>query len=95
MIIITVENLQDFFYFLKNRISDEIFYYFYLKIIENEKRVFLNFLGKLDAVIILYQIILKLPFFSEEKIKEELDKINLGNIKIIQGKITEMFISIS
>ena len=106
MIVIFIDNIENFITFLENRLMDEIFYE--VKEVKNEpelntktaKEIILHFLAKAGDTLILYETKQTLPFTKEndEKVLESLHSIfNQVNpsLKLIKGKIREIFLSYS
>ncbi|MBD3353818.1 MAG: hypothetical protein GF364_20215 [Candidatus Lokiarchaeota archaeon] len=104
MIVFDIEDLENFMLFLPKRVGDEIFFHVDQEKknsveIREEVRVVLHFLGNLDeSKIALYQT--RLTFkkgASKETIYTEMKKVfeEQGKMKLINGRISEMFISIS
>jgi len=109
MIVIYLDQLQDFVSFFENRISDNIFYE--IKEIPKENdlesakriQITLHFLGKMsDEYLVLYETNIEFQTLDMNKaeaiIIEEMQKIldtTDLNIKLIKGKIREIYISYS
>jgi len=96
MIIIKVEKVEDFVSFLDRRLGDEIFYEF-LDTGENlDTIVVLYYLARIDTLNVIYQVELKFPKVRDrEAIKKKLDEFEFGNIRLIPGKLREIYMSIS
>ncbi|MHA1491612.1 MAG: hypothetical protein ACTSRI_18405 [Promethearchaeota archaeon] len=106
MIVIFVNNIDDFFLFLEKRIMNEIFYEY--KEIKNQINlssevkieIILHFLAKIEEYIILFET--KIDFTKksnsnlDEDIITELQKIFNkvdSSLSLVKGKIREIFIS--
>lgn len=108
MIVIFVDNLENFVEFLKLRIMSEVFYeikeYKNHSEVKNETKfeIILHFLAKVDQNTILYetkQIILKSATDSIEKqiidsLQEIFQKVD-SSLHLVKGKIREIFLSYS
>ena len=100
MIIVTLDEIEDFIAILERRISEYIFFEFIRCDFEG-LRVLLNFLGTLgNQTVVLFQTNLDFPGIKDkkaviEKIKQmDVDKLNL-NLKFIPGTVREIYLSIS
>lgn len=108
MIVIFVDNIENFIGFLKRKIMDEIFYEF--KELKSDSdlsseikiEIILHFLAKVEGNLILYETKLKITKSSNSNIDEEvintLQKIFNqvdSSLKLINGKIREIFLSYS
>lgn len=99
MIIIHLEELNDFASFLDKRLSNEIFFEF----IRPESSfdgicVQLEFLGSLNNTNVLFTTNLDFPKIKDkEAVKEKLKEIKISDLelKLIYGSIREIFFSIS
>lgn len=94
MIIVKVDNLEDFVSFLNRRVGNEIFFEFAEA--GGDTRVILCFLAKIDGIIAIYQGELNFPNIRDQAaIKKKLDEFEFGDIRLISGKIREIVMSIS
>ncbi len=107
MIVIFIDNIENFVEFLeKNRVRDEVFYEF--KEIkhqadlssESEIEIILHFLSKIEQFLVLYETkfstIKSRDSNSDEKVIQELQKIfETRGINLVKGKIREIFLSYS
>ena len=108
MIVIFIDNIENFLSFLDKRIMDQVFYEF--KEIKDEKdlskeikiEVILHYLAKIGDTLILYET--KQKISKEINSNSDMDVINtLQNIfdkadtslKLVKGKIREIFLSYS
>ena len=95
LIIIKVENLDDFAAFLNRRLGDEIFYEF-MEGSGIDTIVVLYYLARIDTLNVIYQVELKFPGVRDRAaIKEKLDEFEFGDIRLIAGKLREIYFSIS
>lgn len=108
MIVIFIDNLENFIEFLKKRIMNEIFYEFKENpslsdlSSEVEIEIILHFLAKVEGNLILYETKQSITKPSNSNIDEEVIN-SLGNIfnkvdpslTLIKGKIREIFLSYS
>ena len=96
MIIIRVEKLEDFVSFLNRRLTDEIIYEFLDTGANLDTMVILYFLAKIDTLNVIYQVELNFPKVRDKNaIKKKLDAFEFGDIKLIPGKLREIYMSIS
>ncbi|HUX98593.1 MAG TPA: hypothetical protein VMV49_03510 [Candidatus Deferrimicrobium sp.] len=96
MIIIRVEKVEDFVSFLNRRLGNEIFYEFNESSAEIGTNVILYYLAKIDVINVVYQVELFFPKVRDkELIKKKLDEFEFGDIRLIPGKIREIYMSIS
>lgn len=108
MIVIFVDKVEDFIHFLDRRIMDEIFYEFNEPTTERDLtsktslEIILHFLAKLEEYIILYETKLMIQKSSSSTIDEEIIKTFQdvlmeadSNLKLVKGKIREIFLSYS
>ncbi|MFX1293658.1 MAG: hypothetical protein ACFFD2_02190 [Promethearchaeota archaeon] len=96
MIIIKIEKLEDFVSFLNRRLGDEIFYEFVSSDANLNTKVLLYYLAKIDTLNVIYQVELKFPMIrNKDIIKKKLDEFEFGAIKLIPGKLREIYMSIS
>ena len=106
MIVIFIDNIENFITFLENRLMDEIFYE--VKEVKNkpdmdtkvQKEIILHFLAKAGDTLILYETKQSLSTNEEkdEKVLESLQNIFTqvnASLKLIKGKIREIFLSYS
>ena len=100
MIIITVKEFEDFYDFLlNNRASDHVFY----EIRQDkhdmivDKLVYFTFLGSHGNFSVLYQYSIEIPQKIDYKdfINEIKEKLNIIEIKFIEGTIRELYLSLS
>ena len=96
MIIIRLEKIDDFVSFLNRRIGDEILYEF----VENPSNlgscVILYYLARIDTLNVIYQMELEFPNVRDrEAIKQKLNEIEFGEIRLIPGRLREVYFSIS
>ena len=96
MIIIKVEKIDDFVSFLNRRLGDEIFYEFLETGGNLDTTAILYFLAKIDTLNVIYQVELTFPKVRDKAaIKKKLDEFEFGDIKLIPGKLREIYMSIS
>ena len=106
MIIIHLEDLNDFASFLEKRVGNEIFFEFIKSDFKlNGIRVQLQYLGVMNNTNILFTTHLDFPKIKDkEAVKEKLKEISLDlgdkdkkavKIKLIHGTIRELYFSIS
>ncbi|MFX1450048.1 MAG: hypothetical protein ACFFCM_04335 [Promethearchaeota archaeon] len=99
MIIIHLEDLNDFANMLDKRISNEIFFEFVKPNYEiNGIRVQLQYLGVMNNTNILFTTHLDFPKIKDkESVKKKLKEIKITelDIKLIHGTIRELYLSIS
>lgn len=96
MIIIKVENIEDFVSFLNRRLGDEIFFEFIDIGTNLNIKVVLYYLAKIDTLNVIYQMELNFPKVRDKAaIKKKLDEFEFGDIKLIPGKLREIYMSIS
>ncbi len=108
MIVLFIDNIEDFIFFLEKRIMNEIF--FESKQIDNkndltaeiEIEIILHFLSKVAESIVLYETKIDMSkfdnSFDEEKVIGEIQKIFKKvdpSIRLIKGKIREIYLSYS
>lgn len=108
MIVIFIDNLENFIEFLKKRIMNEIFYEFKENINQSDLssavkiEIILHFLAKVEGSLMLYEtkLIINKPISSNID-KEVLSSLsNIFNqvdpsISLVKGKIREIFLSYS
>lgn len=108
MIVIFIDNLENFIEFLKNRIMNEIFYEFKKNISQSDLNsevkveIILHFLAKIEGSLMLYETKLILNKQISSNIDEEvLNSLRTifnqvdSSIKLVKGKIREIFLSYS
>lgn len=107
MIVIYVDEIEDFLPFLNRRIMDEIFYEFKetkgQDLANNIKvEIVLHFLAKADSTMILYETQLEFSRPETSDLDEEVIKVLKNafsqldeSISLIKGKIREIFLSYS
>lgn len=96
MIIIKVDNIEDFASFLNRRMGNEIFYEFLDNTTELGTRAVLSFLAKIDGITVIYQGELNFPKVRDiDAIRKKLNEFEFGDIRLISGKIREIVMSIS
>lgn len=105
MIVFNLEKLEDFMYSLPRNITKEVFFYIDEESTHpefhqsEETRLILHFLGKINEQLTgLYQTRLTFPkSLKKDKIYTEMKKVfeEQGDIKLISGKISEIYYSIS
>lgn len=106
MIVIFIDNIENFLSFLNNRLMDEIFYE--IKEVKNErdldakakKDIILHYLAKVSDTLVLYETKQSISTNEEkeEKVVESLQNIISSvnsSLKLIKGKIREIFLSYS
>lgn len=99
MIVITIDEIEDFIALLEKRATEYIFFEF-VRCEFDGLRVLLNFLGNLGSSVVLFQTSLDFPNVKDKKkvieqIKAmDMEKLNL-NLKFIPGTIREIYLSIS
>ncbi|MFX1587289.1 MAG: hypothetical protein ACFFC1_03960 [Promethearchaeota archaeon] len=108
MIVIFIDNLENFIEFLKKRIMNEIFYEFKENPIESDLNseikieIILHFLAKVEGNLILYETKQSINKPSNSNVDEEVIN-SLNNIftqvdpslALVKGKIREIFLSYS
>lgn len=108
MIVIFVDNLENFIDFSKKRIMDEIFYEVKESKIHSDLKneehceIILHFLAKVDQNTILYetkQKVMKTPnnsinISAFDSIRKKFNQID-ESINLVKGKIREIFLSYS
>ncbi len=108
MIVIFIDNIEDFVSFLDRRVQDEIFYEFKEQSVESDLisskdiSIVLHFLSKIESSLTLYETNLSICKKNKEKVDEQVikelqaifDKVN-PSLKLIKGKIREIFLSFS
>ncbi|TFG00361.1 MAG: hypothetical protein EU541_02475 [Promethearchaeota archaeon] len=100
MIVIYVEDLEDFVNLLSERVMDKIFYEFNGSINdhnvhkESPNQITLQFLSKVENSLVLYETIFDGEPNEISKIQEVLDEAEI-ELKLIKGKIREIFLSYS
>jgi len=108
LIVIFIDNIENFLSFLEKRIMDEVFYEF--KEIKNDIEISINvkieiilhFLAKVGDTLILYETrqIVPKPANSDndslviDTLQKIFDQIDVS-LKLIKGKIREIFLSYS
>ncbi len=96
MIFLRVENLEDFIYLLDRRVGDEV--YLEIDSVNNEflktQKICLSFFGKIDQLMVLHQIILETKNPLEEIKKGLLETFNKYKVRLIEGKIREIMLSL-
>ncbi|MHA2287452.1 MAG: hypothetical protein ACXABG_01570 [Promethearchaeota archaeon] len=108
MIVIFIDNIENFLSFLEKRIMDEVFYEF--KEIKNEIdlslsieiEIILHFLAKAGDTLILYETRQTIPKQVNsdndstviDTLQKIFDKIDVS-LRLIKGKIREIFLSYS
>ncbi|MHA1805562.1 MAG: hypothetical protein ACTSU4_13675 [Promethearchaeota archaeon] len=105
MIVIFVDMLEDFLRFLEQRIMDEVFYEYKERTssdlsINNKIEIVLHFLSKLENFLVLYETKLTLENFTPSDIDQQIirklkEVFKKHEIKLIKGKIREIFLSYS
>ena len=105
MIVIFIDNIENFLPFLENRLMDEIFYEIKDAKIETElgtevnRDIILHFLAKAGDTLVLYET--KQSISDEENSEKVMDSLqNIitqanSSLKLIKGKIREIFLSYS
>ena len=108
MIVIFIDNIENFLSFLDKRIMNEVFYEF--KEIKNETdlsthikiEIILHFLAKAGDILILYETKQTIPkpvnSDNDTNVVNTLQKIFVqvdNSLKLIKGKIREIFLSYS
>jgi len=100
VIVIFIEELEDFVNLLSERVMDKIFYEFNglteEKNIheENSNQITLQFLSKVENSLVLYETRFDAETKEISKIQEVLDKAEIS-LELIKGKIREIFLSYS
>ncbi|MFX0026032.1 MAG: hypothetical protein ACFE8M_06425 [Candidatus Hermodarchaeota archaeon] len=108
MIVIFVDNLENFIEFLKKRIMNEIFYEFKENPTESDLNseikieIILHFLAKVEGNLILYETKQSINKPSNSNVDKEVI-VSLNNIftqvdpslALVKGKIREIFLSYS
>jgi len=104
LIVIFIDNIEEFAQFLHKRIMDEIFYEFRKSKKEedlsskSETEVIFHFLSKVETSLILYETKLTISSQNKEQLikqaQEVLNKVD-NAIKFVKGKIREIFLSYS
>ncbi|MGV9197634.1 MAG: hypothetical protein ACOC44_07305 [Promethearchaeia archaeon] len=107
MIVIFIDDIEDFVQFLDRRVMDEIFYEFKElkgKDLSNKVKVeiILHFLAKVDDYMILYETMLDFKRSQKSDLDQEVIKVMKqafsqydNKISLIKGKIREIFLSYS
>jgi hypothetical protein len=96
MIIIKVEKVEDFVSFLDRRLGNEILYEFVDSGDPMGTTVILYYLAKIDPLNVIYQVDLFFPKIRDKnEIKKKLDEFQFGQIRLVPGKLREIFMSIS
>lgn len=96
MIFLRVENLEDFIYLLDRRVGDEV----YIEIDSSNDeflkthKICLSFFGKIDQLIVLHQIILETKKPSEEIKQGLIETFNKYKVRLIEGRIREIMLSL-
>ena len=98
MIVIDIKKLEDFLTLLPKRLGNEIYFHLEQRMDKNE--VVLHFLSKVEdtEILCLYQTTIKFSSkIKKEKIYTEMDDVfkEFSEIKLIQGRISELFFSLS
>jgi len=95
LIVIFCDNIDDFIAFLEKRIMNEIFY----EMREREQEIVLHFLAKVSDTLILYETKQNITkSTNNEEIITSLENIFTQvdpSLKLITGKIREIFLSYS
>jgi len=95
LIVIFCDNIDDFIVFLEKRIMNEIFY----EMREREQEIVLHFLAKVSDTLILYETKQNITkSTNNEEIITSLENIFTQvdpSLKLITGKIREIFLSYS
>lgn len=105
MIVLFIDNIQDFASFLEKRITDEVFYEYKestssdISII-GKIEIILHFLSKVEDFLVLYETRLLLSDVNASKIEDQVfsklkEVFEKFEIKLIKGKIREIFLSYS
>jgi hypothetical protein len=100
LIVIYIEELEDFVNLLSERVMDKIFYEF--NNLNEEKNIHkkssnlitLQFLSKVENSLVLYETRFDAETKEISRIQEVLDKAEIS-LKLIKGKIREIFLSYS
>lgn len=96
MIIIKVEKVEDFVSFLDRRLGNEILYEFVDSGDPMGTTVVLYYLAKIDPLNVIYQVDLFFPKIREkDQIAKKLGEFQFGQIRLVPGKLREIFMSIS
>ncbi|HMF31707.1 MAG TPA: hypothetical protein VKK79_09845 [Candidatus Lokiarchaeia archaeon] len=98
MLIFYFENIEDFFHFLNRRTMNEIFYELVNSPDTSATTLALHFLGSINDQTVLYETLVEVR--GEKKADEIIAEIkstldSIGEIKMIHGKIREIFMSLS
>ncbi len=96
MLVIYLDEIEDFVRFLDRRSMNEIFYE--INPDSNSTTIALHFLGQVGEMIVLYEtrIEVRAGKQTEEVLKEIKDTFStIGEIELIKGKIREIFISLA
>jgi hypothetical protein len=96
MLVIYLDEIEDFVRFLDRRSMNEIFYEINPDM--NSASIALHFLGQVGEMIVLYETRLEVRAGkqTEEVLKEIQETFNtIGEIELIKGKIREIFISLA
>ena len=100
MIVIFIEELEEFVNLLSERVMDKIFYEFNGKTEEqnihekSSNQITLQFLSKVENSLVLYETKFDAESKEISRIQEVLDKAEI-DLKLIKGKIREIFLSYS
>ena len=96
MIFLRIDNLEDFIHLLDRRVGDEV--YMEIDSGNNEfsktQKICLNFFGKIDQLMVLHQIIMETKKPADEIKKGLLETFNKYKVRLIEGKIREIMISL-
>ncbi|MFX0018132.1 MAG: hypothetical protein ACFFAK_04345 [Promethearchaeota archaeon] len=108
MIVIFIDNLENFIEFLKKRIMDEIFYEFKENPSESDLNseikieIILHFLAKVEGNLVLYETKQSINKPSNSNVdKEVINSLNNiftqvdPSLALVKGKIREIFLSYS
>jgi len=108
LIVLFIDDIENFVSFLNRRIMDEIFYEFKQIPSKNDLtgkidiEIIIHFLAKIETTMALYEtkILLEEAGTSniDERVIEELEKVLKqvdANLRLVKGKIREIFLSYS
>ncbi len=96
MLVIYLDEIEDFVRFLDKRAMNEIFYE--ITPDSNSTTIDLHFLGQVGEMIVLYEtrIEVRAGKQTEEVLKEIRETFStIGEIELVKGKIREIFISLA
>ncbi len=98
MLVIYLDDIEDFVRFLDRRSMNEIFYEVNPDPSANSANIALHFLGQVGEMIVLYET--RIEVRAGKQVEEVLKEIRetfstIGEIELTKGKIREIFISLA